>query len=65
MKNKATLTTMTRLCAYYFRRYHDTREALINCRLDRSELEKIVESLTKRLGDKGPDITLGNDLDVK
>lgn len=59
---KVKLTSMTRLCAYYFRRYHNTREALINCRLDRGELEKIVESLTKRLGDKGLDVNLGNDI---
>ena len=59
------LRSMTELCAYYYNRYHDTRCALISCRLDKLSLESIVEALTKRLGDKGLDITFGDDLDVK
>jgi|GEM_PF-4152957 len=61
-ESQAELTSMTRLCAYYFRRYHDTRLALINCRLDKQDLESMLETLTKRLGDKGLDISLGDDI---
>ena len=52
------------LC-YYSERYHATRGALIGCRLDKIELERMVESLQEQLGEKGPDIKLGDDdLDV-
>lgn len=54
-----------RLGSYYCMRYHDTRGALIACRLDILGLESMVESLQKRLGDKGLDIGLASDnLDV-
>ena len=49
---------------YYKMRYDDTRTALIECRLDNRGLEDMVGALQKRLGDKGLDIELGNDLDV-
>ena len=59
---RSTLIELDQLCNYYFRRYHDTRRALIGCRLDKIELEAMVESLQKQLGDKGLDINLGNDI---
>ena len=59
------LRSMTELCAYYYNRYHVTRRALIACRLDKLSLESMVDALQKQLGDKDPDITLGDDLDVK
>lgn len=49
---------------YYKMRYDDTRVALIECRLDNRGLEDMVGALQKRLGDKGLDIKLGDDLDV-
>ena len=53
-----------RLGVYYYRRYHDTRRALIACRLDILSLETMVKALQERLGDKGLDIKLGDDFDV-
>ena len=49
---------------YYKMRYHDTRVALIECRLDNRGLEDMVAALQKQVGDNGPDLKLGDDLDV-
>lgn len=52
------------LADYRLMRIHDTHVALIECRLDNRGLEDMVAALKKQLGDKGLDITLGDDLDV-
>ena len=49
---------------YYKMRYDDTRVALIECRLGNRGLEDMVAALQERLGDKGPDLKLGDDFDV-
>lgn len=49
---------------YFEMRYHDIQEAFVSARLDIRGLEDMVGALQKRLGDKGLDIELGNDLDV-
>ena len=64
-KGIAALNVAHRERCYYSERYHATRRALINCRLDKIELERMVESLQEQLGEKDPDIKLGDDdLDV-
>lgn len=59
---RSALIELDQLCTYHSNRYHDTRRALIGCRLDKIDLEAMVESLQKQLGDKGLDINLGNDI---
>lgn len=61
---EAKLISMTRLCAYYFTRYNDTRSKLARVGFNKIGLESMVAALQERLGDKGLDIKLGDDLDV-
>lgn len=57
-------TEIDRLGSYYRMRYHDTRDQLGTAWVNIRGLEDMVGTLREQLGDKGLDITLGDDLDV-
>jgi len=58
------LMAIKRLSNYYEMRYHDTRDQLGTAWVNIRELEDMVGTLREQLGDKDPDLKLGDDFDV-